>query len=310
MAKSRTTPHRTSAIDKPERCAHAVAPRCRIGRAAMLAMLLGVLSMPNPVAADDQNLGPFELTLSTLVGAPAGFVKVGEFDRSGAALHFQRDLGIDTFETVQGGVVYHLTPADALRARFDYTFLYGGTTLDRDTAYNGALLAGDTHVSSRPLFGRVLGFYDHRFVDAPNGFRLYGGLGLTYTYLEFKLHGTLAPTTVGHETTEDFYAQELPVPLGVLHADYPINDRLSLTGWADGGALPRVDSLRTEGGQVTLTQGHADLFLGVRYAVTDAFSVDGGYSFTYFAQHQISGEDNNEILFFGHGFGLNLAYRF
>jgi hypothetical protein len=62
--------------------------------------------------------------------------------------------------------------------------------------------------------------------------------------------------------------------------------------------------------QVTLTQGHADLFLGLRYAVTDAFSVDGGYSFTYYAQHEISGEDNNEILFLGHGFGLNLAYRF
>ncbi len=82
------------------------------------------------------------------------------------------------------------------------------------------------------------------------------------------------------------------MPLGVLHADYPINDRLSVTGWADGGALPRVDSQRTEGGQVTLTQGHADLFLGLRYAVTDAFSVDGGYSFTYYAQHEISGEDN------------------
>jgi hypothetical protein len=278
-------------------------------RLAVLAVVIGVLQS-EIVAADVRDLGPWEITVGTQIGAPAGFVKVGEFDRSGDALHFHRDLGIDTFETARVGAAYHLTPSDTLRVGFDYTFLYGGTTLDRDTDYNGATLAGDTHVSARPLFGRVSGFYEHRFIDAASGLRVWGGVGLTYTYLEFRLHGTLAPSTVGHEITEDFYAQELPVPLLLLHAEYPLADRLSAAGWVDGGVLPRVDSLRTEGGQVTLTQGHADVFLGLRYALTDALSVDGGYSFTYFAQHETSGEDNNEILFLGHGFGLSFGYRF
>ena len=82
MAKTRPTPYRSRAIDEPERCEHAGAPRHRIGRAAMLAMLLGVLSVPRRVGADDQNLGPFELTLGTLVGAPAGSGRGGGVHRS------------------------------------------------------------------------------------------------------------------------------------------------------------------------------------------------------------------------------------
>jgi len=253
---------------------------------------------------------PWEITLGTAIGGTSGFVKVGEHDQSGELLHLHGDLGIEAFETLQAGAAYHLTPRDTFHARFDYTFLYGGTTLDRDVDFNGATLAGGTHLDTRPFFARGVGFYEHEFLSLENGFRFWAGVGLTYTYLHFIMHGTLAPTTRGSETKEDFYAQELPVPLGVLHAEYPLNDRLTAVGWVDGGALPRVDSLRTEGGQVTLTQGNADVFLGLRYLVTDAFSVDGGYSFTYFQQHEISGEDNNEILFLGNGFGLTLAYRF
>ena len=279
-------------------------------RLAVLVLVATVAAIATRAAAQDDGPGPWEIAVGTQVGAPAGFVKVGEHDRSGDALHFHRDLGVDTFEVVDANAAYHLTPADTFRVRFDYTFLYGGTTLDEDTAFNGATLAGGTHLDTRPVFTRLSGFYDHQLIAAENGLRVAAGVGLTYVYLHFKLHGTLAANTLGKETQEDFYAQELPVPLGVIRAEYPLTDRLLAFGWADGGALPRVDSLRTEGGQVTETQGHADVFLGLRYAVTPALAVDGGYTFTYFAQHQTSGEDNNEILFLGHGFGLNVGYRF
>ncbi len=280
-------------------------------RLAVLAVVASLAAAATRTDAQDTaGPGPWEIAIGTQIGAPAGFVKVGEHDRSGDLLHFHGDLGIDTFEVVDAAAAYHLTPDDTFRARFDYTFLYGGTTLDEDVAFNGATLAGGTHLDTRPVFTRVSGFYDHRFIAAANGLTVAAGVGLTYVYLHFKLHGTLAPDTLGKETQEDFYAQELPVPLGLIHAEYPLGDRLLAMGWVDGGALPRVDSLRTEGGQVTLTQGHADVFLGLRYAVTPALAVDGGYTFTYFAQHETSSEDDNEILFLGHGFGLNVGYRF
>jgi len=269
-----------------------------------------VLASALGVRAEDAPPGPWEIDFGTKIGFPAGFVKVGENDRSGDLLRFHSDLGIDAFETIQTDGVYHLTPHDSLRLGFEYTFLYGGKTLDQDIAFNGATLAAGTHLRTEPIFGRLTGFYDHEFVSRSDGLNVGGGVGLTYVYLDFRLHGTLAANTVGHETKEDFYAQELPVPLLLVHGDYPLRERLMATGWVDGGFLPRVDSLRTEGGQVTLTQGHADVFLGLRYLLTPGLTVQGGYSFTYFAQHEKSGEDNNEILLLGHGLGLNFAYRF
>ena len=78
----------------------------------------------------------------------------------------------------------------------------------------------------------------------------------------------------------------------------------------DGGFLPEVDSLRTEGGTVKLAQAHADVFAGVRYAITPHLFADGGYTYTYFSQLERSGEDNNKILYLAHAFGFGLTYRF
>ncbi len=275
----------------------------------MLAIVLSSSWMLPPCARPNPLAGRWEVTLGTQIGVPRGFVKVGEFDRSGDRLRLHQDLGIDHFEVAEIGAAIHLTDRDVLRARFDYGFLYGGTSLSDDTAFNGALLAGGTHLQTRPVLGRITGFYEHRFLQLANGATLAGALGLTYAYLHFKLHGTLAATTVGHETQEDFYAQELPVPLLGLRFEYPLTARLRAKTTIAGGFLPRVDSLRTEGGHVKLSQGHADVFVGLSYALTPALSVDGGYAYTYFTQHEISGEDNNEIVFLGHALGLSFTYR-
>ena len=252
----------------------------------------------------------FELSLGGEIGAPRGFVKVGEFDRSGDKLRLNNDLGISTFEVAKIGAAVHLTDRDVLRARFEYTFLYGTTTPTDDVAFNGALLAGGEPIRSRPVFTRLTGLYEHEFLHTSSGALLAGGGGLTYVYVHFKLHGSLAANTFGHETQEDFYAQELPVPLLALRGEYPITPRLHLLGTVDGGLLPKIDSLRTEGGTVKLAQGHADVFAGIRYAITPHLLADGGYNYTYFSQHETSGEDNNKILFLGQGFGFALTYLF
>jgi hypothetical protein len=113
-----------------------------------------------------------------------------------------------------------------------------------------------------------------------------------------------------HETQEDFYAQELPVALLALRGEYPITPRLHLLATVDGGFLPKIDSLRTEGGKVNLAQEHADVVAGLRYAVTPHLLAYGGYDYTYFSQHETGGEDSNKIVFLGHGFGVALTYLF
>ncbi len=290
-------------------------------RATMLAatVLLTTLGFAAAHADDDSQatsvdtapaFSRWEISVGGQLGVPRGFVKVGEFDRSGDKLRFSKDLGIHTFEVADVGAAVHLTARDVLRARFDYTFLWGGTHLDHDLAFNGATLAADTHLQTLPVYTRVTGLYEHAFISEPQGLLLAGGVGVTYVRLHFKLHGTLAGSTVGHETKEDFYAQELPVPLLSLRGEYPLTPRLRLLGTVDGGFLPKVDSLRTEGGTVKLAQAHADVFAGVRYAITPRLFADGGFTYTYFSQHETSGEDNNKILFLGYGCGAGLTYAF
>jgi opacity protein-like surface antigen len=252
----------------------------------------------------------WEIWLGAQVGAPRGFVKVGEFDRPGTKLALHHDLGIDTFEVAELGAAWHITDRDALRARFDYTFLWGGTRLDGNVAFNGALLNTGTNLRTRPVFSRITGLYEHAFVRKRDGTLLAGGAGLTYVYLHWKMTGTLSEQTIGHETGEDFYAQELPVPLLSFRGEYPITPRLHLLGAIDGGGLPKVDSLRNEGGTVKLAQAHVDVFAGVRYMVTPRLVADGGYTYTYFSQHETSREDDNKLLFLGHGVALALTYLF
>jgi hypothetical protein len=74
--------------------------------------------------------------------------------------------------------------------------------------------------------------------------------------------------TKNPDLSEDFLTQELPVPLLGFRIDRPLLDRLSLVGSLTGGYLPRVDSLRYEGGEVRLSQTHADASAGPRYRLT------------------------------------------
>jgi opacity protein-like surface antigen len=270
----------------------------------------GIVARSESVSGAERFVPRWEIGLNGQIGAPFGFVKVGEVDRAGTKLGLRGDLGIDAYETTGLAAAWHLTDRDAIRGRFDYTFLYGDAELDRNIAFNGALIAGGTELSTKPIFARGTLLFEHAFVQHPDGTLLAAGGGLTFTYLHWKMTGTLAAATIGHETGEDFYAQELPIPLVSVRGEYPLMPRLKLLGTIDGGALPSVDSLRTEGGTVKLAQAHADVFAGLRYEITPRLFADGGYSYTYFSQHEKSHEDDNKILFIGHGFAFGMTYLF
>jgi hypothetical protein len=59
---------------------------------------------------------------------------------------------------------------------------------------------------------------------------------------------------------------------------------LALRSSVSGGALPKVNSLRQEGGTVYLQQSHADVDIGLVYLIRQHAEVGLGYHFTYFVQ--------------------------
>ena len=65
-----------------------------------------------------------------------------------------------------------------------------------------------------------------------------------------------------------------------------------------------------EGGDVKLSQSHADAFAKLRYHVTPNFDVEAGYAFHYFNQREASREDGNYFKLWHNDLKIGLAYRF
>lgn len=71
--------------------------------------------------------------------------------------------------------------------------------------------------------------------------------------------------------------QELPVPTIGAQVDEPVNDRLTFDASLDDPWLPRVNSLRTGGGEVTLAQTDVEATLGLDYSLTRKSGLTGDY---------------------------------
>ncbi len=241
----------------------------------------------------------WDLTLGGQVGFPGGHLQVGETGAAGTRLSLRSDLGINVSEAVEFGAAYHFTARDAIRTSFLYYFLDGSATTNQPVVYNGLTIhPGPLHTNAD--FWQVTLAYERTLLALAAGGHLIGSAGLTYVYFNPKVNNN----------SEDFYLQELPVPLLGVRLDYPVGDRLTLTASLAGGILPWVNSGRKEGGTVYLTQSHADVGLGLAYALTPALRVEGSYQLRYFTQHEVSHEDNNAFLLLDNGFRLSLTYRF
>ena len=258
----------------------------------------GAVLDPGPVGTNTALVGPWEFTFDGRVGAPTGRLQVGETGVPGTLLRL-RSLGIDVSGAVEGSVAFHATLNDAVRASYLYYFLRGSTTLTGPSVvFNGEEFTKGS-LDTNTDFYRVSLAYERTLYSRPAGEQLIGSLGLTYVYLNPTLTGNTPPQAGssgeahGKSNSEDFYRQELPVPILGLRWDHPLGPHWLLRATVSGGGLPRVDSLRQEGGTVYLQQSHADAGIGLAYVFGPHTQLDAGYHFTYFFQHETSHEDNN-----------------
>jgi hypothetical protein len=280
--------------------------RPKKGLEGRIGVALFLLASSRIASAQDR----WELALRGEIGIPQGYVQVRENEIQGTRLSLRRDLGIETSESLGLEVVRHLRPGSDLRLSVDALLLYGSTTLPDDVFFNGATLQGDTRLVTRPFFLRVNALYERTLAQFAGGGSLAAGVGFSYVLLEFRLQGALAATTRDAETSEDFLTQELPVPLLTLRIELPIGRALSLTSVVTGGWLPSVNSLRSEGGVVRTSQGHADASIGMRRRLGARFRLDATIHGSYFTQHEVSREDDNDIRLRSVGVGLALGASF
>ncbi|HET7307907.1 MAG TPA: hypothetical protein VFK24_08865 [Gammaproteobacteria bacterium] len=254
----------------------------------------------------------WRLRLSVQRGTPSGRIRVREFDRRGTPLKLSGDLGIDRLQTVDLSADRSLGDVAAIHLGINSMSLTGSAILAHPIEFNGTRIASGeiSTVTGFPNFLRVDASYRHQLASFGHGAGLWGGIGVTYVMLNFKLHATVAADSRGHETKEDFLTQELPVPMLSLHFIYPLTTGLDLFADLDGGHLPWVNSLRKEGGEVRLTQTNTDARIGLSYRFAQRWNVAVfGYS-RYFMQGERSSEDGNYFHLHDHGIGLGVMYLF
>ena len=269
-------------------------------------MALFLLASGRIASAQDS----WELAMRGEIGIPQGYVQVRENEIQGTRLDLRHDLGIETSETFGLEGARRFSNGSDLRLSVDALLLYGSTTLPGDVFFNGATLQGGTRLETRPFFLRVNALYERPLAHLVGGGSLAAGVGFSYVLLNFRLQGTLAATTRDSETSEDFLTQELPVPLLTLRFELPIGGALSLTSVVTGGWLPSVNSLRSEGGVVRISQGHADVSIGMCRRLGAKLRLDATIHGSYFTQHEVSREDDNNIRLRSVGVGLAVGTCF
>lgn len=246
------------------------------------------------------------------VARPTGWVRVRENSIPGTRLSLARDLGLRAATDLELRLRRRVG-AGAVSLRIDATTLHASTRLDRDVVFNGSTLQSGTVLRTRvgPTdFLRVVLDYSHPLTRIGKRGTLLGRVGLDATFLEFRLRGTLTPTSVGHETTEDFLTQELPSPLVGAALHLPLGPGLAWRLAADGSALPWVSSLRYEGGLVRLRQRRLDGSMALDIALTPRWQAGLILRYTSFQQNEQSHEDGNRFHMAGAGGGLRVSWRF
>lgn len=278
-------------------------------RHRVLLLPLMALLYAMPARADDTS---WHLQLSGEWSAPSGWVQVRENQIQGTRLHFSDDLNVNDMQTIRLQAWKPFSDVSELHLGFATNQLLGSSSTDVPVYFNGTTIAPG-HLDTATHFQDFIAFdasYWHRLIDVGQSGSLYGSVGATYVMLNFRVRGIIASDSVGNELKEDFYVQELPVPIFGLHLRYPVNDELRFTADASWGRLPWVNSLRTEGGEVKTAQTNWEAVLGLEYSLSPQWKLVGYLFHRYYAQDESSHEDGNQVSLATNGGGFGVTYQF
>lgn len=282
---------------------------CSLISALSAAVLFSAAAAP----AQSSSQPTWQIRIGAALGTPDGWIQVREREIEGTRLRFRRDLNVRRVHTFELRAEYHPRPGSGFGLTLTSWALNGTATLPADVLFNGTTLAGGTALTTDtdfPDFVHITIDAWRRLSQIGNGGCLSGSVGLTAVLLTFYLSGTVAPTSMGHETKEDFVTQELPVPVVGLGLRYPISSRVTASAALSGGYLPWVNSLRREGGEVRLTQSHLDFYIGADFAITPSLHLLGGLRGSDFTQREKSREDGNDIHLSSSLLSFTVVYRF
>ncbi len=275
-------------------------------------LILAVAAMSMVAGAAHAQGQAWQVGFSAESGVPGGYVQVRENAIDGTPLHLRTDLGVTHATTLRLSAVHRLGARGALHLSLSGTDLRGATNLTGTAYFNGTTLAPGPISSETGYLDNLWlqAAYWYRATRFGNGGQLWVSGGFTFVSLNFRIGAQIAPSSVGHETKEDFNTQELPIPVFGIHLSYPFTRALSVFAGFTSGHLPWTNSLRREGGMVQLTQTNEDAILGLHYRFTGMWSARIYLYSRRYQQNERSAEDGNYVRINEHGIGLGIVGHF
>lgn len=274
---------------------------------------LSLLLSPMPARAD-----PWVPQIELARGTPGGLIQVRENNVQGSALPLGPGLGIDYVQRVALGIEDDSADGQAFILKLDLARLHGRSESPTPVNFNGVQLAAGRPLTSDASWlndWQLTGLYRRQLTSDTGGTGLAAEIGFTYAGLTYDLQGhpshAANPVELsGSRTSEDFVTQELPVPQLGLEFRYRLPGSWWLEANALGGHLPRLYSLRNEGGKVFVTQTNQQTRLGFAYHPTYGLRLGFGWYSRYFMQSEDSAEDGNYIRWNEHGIYLDFSLPF
>jgi len=259
--------------------------------------------------------GQWDLDVSEMTGFVDGHsaVEVRENQVAGTILRYS-NLGLGLSEAPDIKIRYWINPKNAFWFEGRDAIMRGSGFLNAPANFNGATMSGGQTVDAQADVYTFRAAYLRRFPETAN-WNWSLGAGLEYDCLNFTLdngHAATLPGKAGAGTVEDFYMQELPAPFLAVSADWRAAPAWVLEFSQQGSWINRWDSLRSEGGEVYLSQSSLATRARVFYAGGALGNIHpfAGLFLDYYYQLENSAEDGNRVVFLSWGPELGLRWSF
>jgi len=237
-----------------------------------------------------------------------GHVQVREWALQGDKMSL-KDLGMTSYPALQFHVEKRLRKNRTFGLTYDYYFMRGTATFDRDITYNGTIINGRNGIDVSPTrYFRVSAIYTGVILSRPHLTLRYKG-ALVFDHITFYLDGEVNPSSPKDEVLEGFGRQAFPYPVFGLQGKIDFGHRNYINGELSGTYIPKFKSFYTEGGNVYLQYNNFEAGLSYSRTISD-FDLALGARFRYMHLFQESNEDTNIITTVTAGPFIKIGYRF
>lgn len=210
-------------------------------------------------AAPTLMAGPLDDRLSIEVGADYaadfdGYIKIREFKRQGERLELREDLGLSQWATFRFVAGWRFDKRHKLWAQFQWNRFRGHTVFDHDVYNDGTLYGAGTRVSfDGSMWWRAGVYYEFTFA-AEETLQVSLAAGIQLDGIDIRLEPDKDPIGTKQEIHENFYAQQMPMPVLGLHLAWQPLPWLHVELFGRGIWVRDLPTWYFEGGRITHAQ--------------------------------------------------------